>query len=62
MRHYSAAKLQLGEWLALLPAIASLVGDVVAALHDGHVTPEEVNRIGQDLFDIVGTVIGRKPR
>lgn len=44
-------------WITILPKVASLVGDVVAALKDGKVTDDEVQRIGSDLVAIVAAVI-----
>ena len=49
--------LSLGQWLALLPELAALVGEVVAALRDGRVDEAEVRRIGQALVALVAAVV-----
>jgi hypothetical protein len=62
MRLSSAAKLSPLDFLAILPALARLVGTVVEALSassDGgkRVTSEELAQIGADLVAIVQAVI-----
>ena len=56
MKLASRSKLDPFDFLRILPAIAQLVGDVVAALKDKKITKEEVEKIGADLIAIVGTV------
>ncbi len=60
MRLASRAKLSPFDFLALLPAVADLVGDVVVVVSDKRVTPEEIAIIGADLVAIVQSVVGRK--
>jgi hypothetical protein len=49
--------LSLGQWLALLPELATLVGEVVAAVRDGCVTEDEALRLGRALLALVGAVV-----
>lgn len=51
-----SSKLNVLKWVAILPGIAKLVGEVVDALKDGRVTPEEITRIGEDLVALVASV------
>lgn len=51
------SKLNVFKWVAILPAIAELVGTVVDALKDGRVTPDEITRIGEALTGIVASVV-----
>lgn len=65
MRLASASKLSPLDFLAILPALARLVGDVVTALSaqsDGgkRVTSEELAGIGADLVAIVQAVLPGK--
>lgn len=49
--------LSLGQWLALLPELAALVAEVVAALRDGRVSDDEVSRIGRSLVALIAAVV-----
>lgn len=40
-------------WLALLGPLASLVAEVVVALRDGRVSPDETREIGAKLIELV---------
>jgi hypothetical protein len=51
------SKLNVFDWIAILPRIASLIGDVVEALRDGKLSPDEVTRIGGELIAIVASVV-----
>lgn len=57
----SRSGLQIGQWLALLPELASLVAEVVVAVRDGRVTEDEVRRIGTALVAIVAAVVHGDP-
>jgi hypothetical protein len=59
MRLVSMSKLHPLDWLAILPAIAVLVGHVVDALRDGRLEEDEIKRLGNELVAIVGTVAGK---
>lgn len=52
-----ASKLNVFKWVAILPMVANLVGEVVTALQDGRVDAAEVNRIGESLVAIVAAVV-----
>lgn len=51
------SKLNVFKWVAILPQISALVGEVVAALKDGRVDDDEVKRIGSALVAIVAAVV-----
>lgn len=51
------AKIDVFRWIAILPQIAGLVGEVVDALRDGHVDAAEVVHIGERLVAIVSAVV-----
>lgn len=51
------SKLSPLKWIAILPQIAALVGDVVDALKDGRLDAAEIERIGGELASIVAAVV-----
>jgi hypothetical protein len=51
------SKLNVFAWVAILPQIAELVGDVVSALKDGRIDGEEAKSIGERLVAIVAAVV-----
>jgi NTP pyrophosphatase (non-canonical NTP hydrolase) len=51
------AKLNVFEWVAILPAVAALVGEVVQAARDGRLDESEAKRIGEALIAIVAAVL-----
>lgn len=51
------SKLNVFAWVAILPQIAELVGDVVSALKDGRIDAEEAKSIGERLVAIVAAVV-----
>lgn len=51
------SKLNVFAWVAILPQIAELVGDVVSALKDGRIDGEEAKHIGERLVAIVAAVV-----
>lgn len=53
----SRSGLSITQWLALLPELAALVSEVVAALRDGRLTEDEVLRIGRSLVALVAAVV-----
>ena len=50
------AKLDVFKWIAILPQIAALVGEVVEALSDKRLTQEEIRKIGSDFVAIIASV------
>jgi hypothetical protein len=58
MRLAQLAKMNVLDWLAILKPIAILVGDVVEAVKDGRVDPDEIRKIGEGLIEIVAAVVG----
>lgn len=51
------SKLNVLSWVAILPAIAELVGEVVTSLKDGKLDAEEIKHIGERLVAIVAAVV-----
>lgn len=51
------SKLSPLKWIAILPALAELVGEVVDALKDGRLDGAEIERIGGQLASIVAAVV-----
>lgn len=45
------------KWIALIPQIGALVGEVVEALRDGRVDQAEIERVGGALVAIVAAVV-----
>lgn len=51
------SKLPLMKWLALLPHLAKLVGDVVEAYKDHRIDEEEAKHLGSELIALVVALI-----
>lgn len=50
-------KINLLEWFAIIPKIASLVDEIADALRDKKLTKTEIDKIGADFIAIVGAVL-----
>ncbi len=51
------SKLNVFAWVAILPQIAELVGEVVTSLKDGKLDVKELQSIGERLVAIVAAVV-----
>lgn len=54
---FRKSKIDVFKWIAVLPSIAELVGEVVDALKDKRLSEEELRKIGADLVAIVAAVL-----